>query len=140
MYSVERPYIWLQARPVIGERNIILDNMHKQYPLTMITIEVLRSEKEGLEKLRHNSFCAMADRKEYSGFEMTVESNHAIALVLVLLVFFHWLLSPLKNGEQLLYQLDTNSTDWCWLTSKPSRLVKPSVVLLCRFLSSHLVF
>ena len=73
---------------MIREQNIILDNMHKQYPLTMITIEALGSEKEGLEKLQHNSFCAMTERKEYSTFEMTVESNKAIALVLVLLGFF----------------------------------------------------
>ena len=81
----------------------------------------------------------MTERKKYSGFEMTGESNQAIALVLVLLGFSLALIAS-KNGEQLLYQLDTSSIDWCWLTSKPSRLVEPSVVLLCRFWSPHLVF
>ena len=34
---------------------------------------------------------------------MTIESNNAIALVLVLVLFS----LPLKNGESLLYQLET---------------------------------
>ena len=45
----------------------------------MITIEALGSEKIGLQKLQHNSFCAnlIVEGKECSGFEMTVESTES---------------------------------------------------------------
>ena len=62
----------------------------------------------------------------HTGFQMTVESNHAIALVLVLVAFR----MGSKNGEYCYYSTSYKQGIGVGLTSRSSCLVKPSVVLV----------
>ena len=65
---------------------------------------------------------------QMTNVEPNVERNHAIGLVLASVGF---LISSAKNGQELLYQIETRKALlFVSLTSKSSWLVKSSVVLV----------